>query len=100
MNFLMKSNQVTQLDDNWRRPTLQKCKDAAFKIGLSDEDAEYYYDVYEGKNWFIDEKRGVRVWSVDHHMNKLKNDNYFRDRKEKKKVQQNSINLDEYEKTL
>lgn len=75
MNFLMKSNQVTQLDDNWRRPTLEDCKNAAFKIGLSDADAEKFFEFYEARGWLI--KGGVRVEKPEYQMKYLKNQTDF-----------------------
>jgi len=75
LNFLMKSNQVTQLDDNWRRPTLEDCKNAALKIGLSDADAEKFFEFYEARGWLI--KGGVRVEKPEYQMKYLKNQTDF-----------------------
>jgi hypothetical protein len=71
----MKSNQVTQLDDNWHRPTLDDCKNAAFKIGLTDADAEKFFEFYEARGWLI--KGGVRVEKPEYQMKYLKNQTDF-----------------------
>lgn len=74
-NFVMKGNNLTPQEEEWKRPTLTDCQNAAFKLGLTDADAELFFDFYEGRNWLI--KEGVKVHNVNYQLKNWKNRGIF-----------------------